>query len=341
MKKNKFTGLILLVLAIAVTACGKKEADTAKDTENQIAKVKIATVSLRDVEQSQTFTATVEPEVKNNIAPASPGRIRNIFVEVGATVSKGQRIAQMDAVNLSNSETQIENLRRTYKRVAELFSVGGASQQELDNAKLQLDVAESNMKNLSENTYLHSPINGVVTARNYDVGDMFTGQLPLLTVMQINPVKLKINISESFYSKIKVGMQVDVKVDVFENETFPAKVSLIYPVIDERTRTFTVELKLSNPGSKVRPGMFARVNMNFGTVKHVVVPDRSVVKQSGSGSRFVFVYNDGKVKYTQVELGRRIGNEYELLSGVSNGEQIVVSGLNKLQDGMEVEVVTQ
>ena len=339
MKKNKFTGLILLVLAIAVTACGKKEADTAKDTENQIAKVKIATVSLRDVEQSQTFTATVEPEVKNNIAPASPGRIRNIFVEVGATVSKGQRIAQMDAVNLANSETQIENLRRTYKRVAELFSVGGASQQELDNAKLQLDVAESNMKNLSENTYLHSPINGVVTARNYDVGDMFTGQLPLLTVMQINPVKLKINISESFYSKIKVGMQVDVKVDVFENETFPAKVSLIYPVIDERTRTFTVELKLSNPGSKVRPGMFARVNMNFGTEKHVVVPDRSVVKQSGSGSRFVFVYNDGKVKYTQIELGRRIGNEYELLSGVSNGEQIVVSCLNKLQDGMEVEVV--
>lgn len=339
MKKNKFTGLILLVLAIAVTACGKKDADTAKDTESQFAKVKIATVSLRDVEQVQTFTATVEPEVKNNIAPASPGRIRNIFVEVGATVSKGQRIAQMDAVNLSNSETQIENLRRMYKRVAELFSVGGASQQELDNAKLQLDVAETNLKNLSENTYLHSPINGVVTARNYDVGDMFTGQLPLLTVMQINPVKLKINISESFYSKIKVGMQVDVKVDVFENETFPAKVSLIYPVIDERTRTFTVELKLSNPGSKVRPGMFARVTINFGTEKHVVVPDRSVVKQSGSGSRFVFVYNDGKVKYTEVQLGRRIGNEYELLSGLSNGEQIVVSGLNKLQDGMEVEVV--
>jgi len=339
MKKNKFTGLILLILAIAVTSCGKKEAEKGQAAESQLPKVKIATVNERDVEQVQTFTATVEPEVKNNIAPASPGRIRNIFVEVGATVSKGQRLAQMDAVNLSNSETQIENLRRMYKRVAELFSVGGASQQELDNAKLQLDVAETNLKNLSENTYLHSPINGVVTARNYDVGDMFTGQLPLLTVMQINPVKLKINISESFYSKIKVGMQVDVKVDVFENETFPAKVSLIYPVIDERTRTFTVELKLSNPGSKVRPGMFARVNMNFGTVKHVVVPDRSVVKQSGSGSRFVFVYNDGKVKYTQVELGRRIGNEYELLSGVSNGEQIVVSGLNKLQNGMEVEVV--
>lgn len=339
MKKNKFTGLILLILAIAVTSCGKKEAEKGQAAESQLPKVKIATVNERDVEQVQTFTATVEPEVKNNIAPASPGRIRNIFVEVGATVSKGQRLAQMDAVNLSNSETQIENLRRMYKRVAELFSVGGASQQELDNAKLQLDVAETNLKNLSENTYLHSPINGVVTARNYDVGDMYTGQMALLTVMQINPVKLKINVSESYYSKIKVGMPVEVKVDVFENETFPAKVSLIYPVIDERTRTFAVELKLSNPGSKVRPGMFARVDMNFGTEKHVVVPDRSVVKQSGSGSRYVFVYSDGKVKYTEVKLGRRIDNEYELFSGVSNGQQIVVSGLNKLQDGMEVEVV--
>lgn len=339
MKKNKFTGLILLILAIAVTSCGKKEAEKGQAAESQLPKVKIATVNERDVEQVQTFTATVEPEVKNNIAPASPGRIRNIFVEVGATVSKGQRLAQMDAVNLSNSETQIENLRRMYKRVAELFSVGGASQQELDNAKLQLDVAETNLKNLSENTYLHSPINGVVTARNYDVGDMYTGQMALLTVMQINPVKLKINVSESYYSKIKVGMPVEVKVDVFENETFPAKVSLIYPVIDERSRTFAVELKLSNPGSKVRPGMFARVDMNFGTEKHVVVPDRSIVKQTGSGSRYVFVYSDGKVKYTEVKLGRRIDNEYELFSGVSNGQQIVVSGLNKLQDGMEVEVV--
>ena len=300
MKKNKLTAWILLVLAITVTACGKKETEKTESAENALTKVQIATVNIRDVAQSQTFTATVEPEVKNNIAPAS---------------------------------------RRTFNRVSELFSVGGASQQELDSAKLQLDLAESNIKNLTENTYLHSPINGIVTARNYDIGDMYTGQMPVLTVMQINPVKIKINISESYYSKVKKGMQAEVKVDVFENETFPARVSLIYPVIDERSRTFTVELKLNNPGSKVRPGMFARVNMNFGTEKHVVVPDRSIVKQSGSGSRFVYVYKDGKVSYTPVTLGQRMENEYELLSGIQNGEQVVISGINKLQDGMEVEVV--
>lgn len=336
MKKNKLTGLILLVLAFTITACGK---DADKTAENQKPKVKIATVNIRDVQQHQTFTATVEPEVKNNIAPAAPGRIRNIFVEVGATVSKGQKLAQMDALNLSNSETQIENIRRTYNRVAELFTVGGASQQELDNAKLQLDVAETNIKNLSENTYLISPISGVVTARNYDIGDMYNGQSPLMTVMKINPVKIKINVSESYYKQVKAGMTVDVNVDVFGEEKFPAKVSLIYPTIDEHTRTFTVELKLNNPGAKVRPGMFARVTMNFGVNQHVVIPDRAVVKQSGSGARFVYLYKDGKVEYTQVELGRRMDKEYELLSGLENGSQVVISGLTRLQSGMEVEIM--
>jgi RND family efflux transporter MFP subunit len=259
--------------------------------------------------------------MKNNIAPAAPGRIRQIFVEVGTTVSKGQRLAQMDVANLSNSETQIENTRRMYKRVSELFSVGGASQQELDNAKLQLDVAEINLKNLNENTFLLSPINGVVTARNYDAGDMYSGQMTILTVMQINPVKLRINISESYYTKVKVGMPVKVNVEVFGDESFNGKVSLIYPTIDERTRTFPIEIKLSNNNSKIRPGMFARVNINFGTMKHVVVPDRAVIKQSGSAARFVYIYKDGKVSYKQVEIGQRIDNEYELISGVDNGAQ--------------------
>jgi len=179
-------------------------------------------------------TATVQPQVKNSIAPSSPGRISKILVEVGNYVSKGQKLVQMDVANLSNLETQIENYRRIYKRTKELFGVGGASQQELDNAKLQLDVAETNMKNLTENTYLLSPINGVITARNYDNGDMYSGQQPVLTVMQINPAKLVVNVSESYYSQVKIGMPVDIVLDVFKGETFHGNVSLIYPIIDEK-----------------------------------------------------------------------------------------------------------
>jgi RND family efflux transporter MFP subunit len=128
-------------------------------------------------------------------------------------------------------------------------------------------------------------------------------------------------------------------VEVFGDEKFSGKISLIYPTIDERTRTFGVEVKINNNNGKVRPGMFARVKMNFGNIKHVVVPDIAVVKQSGSAERFVYVYADGKVSYRKIELGQRLGAEYELLSGIENGEVVVVSGQSKLNDGVEVEVV--
>lgn len=338
MKKIRLSAIFMMGLILLLNSCGNKAKNETKKVDEKF-KVQIQTVVEKDVNQSQTFTATVEPEVKNNIAPSAPGRIRTIFVEVGNRVAKGQKLAQMDAANLANSETQIQNLRVNFKRISELFTVGGSSQQELDNAKLQLSVAETSLKNLSENTQLLSPIDGIVTARNYDTGDMYSGQMPILTIMKIHPVKLKVNISESYYTMVKLGMNVSVNVDVFKDENFTGKVSLIYPTIDERSRTFPVEIKLNNNNGKVRPGMFARVNISFGNAKHVVAPDRAIVKQSGSAARFVFLYKSGKVEYKQVEVGQRAENVYEIISGLTAGDQIVVSGQSRLIDGSEVEVV--
>lgn len=338
---NAIKKIILFLFVIGVAACGGNNTPqkTQNDDSKEAPKVKTQQVVARDVDQIYEFTATVEPIVKNNINPTTPGRIRQIFVEVGDKVVKGQRLAQMDAVNMVNSETQIENFKRIYNRVSELYSVGGASQQELDNARLQLTLAEANLKTLQENTLLISPISGIVSARNYDNGDMYNGQQPILTVMQINPVLLRINVSETFFSKVKPGMLVDVKLDVYENVAFKGKVSLVYPTIDERTRTFGVEIKLDNPNSKVRPGMFARVNINFGAINRVVVPDQAIIKQAGSGARFVYLLEGDKVSYKQIELGRRMDKEYELISGIESGAEVVVSGQGKLADGIAVEVI--
>jgi multidrug efflux pump subunit AcrA (membrane-fusion protein) len=85
--------------------------------------------------------------------------------------------------------------------------------------------------------------------------------------------------------------------------------------------------------------MFARVTMNFGTLRHVVAPDQSIVKQAGSGDRYVYVYKNGTVAYQKVVLGRRLGNQYEILSGVENDDQVVITGQSRLANGAEVEVV--
>jgi RND family efflux transporter MFP subunit len=188
-----------------------------------------------------------------------------------------------------------------------------------------------------ENTQLLSPIDGIVTARNYDNGDLYAGAA-ILTVEQIRPVKLLVNVSENYYSKVNKGDQAAITLDALPGETFTATVSLKYPTINAATHTFPVELMLTNKEEKVRPGMFARAQINFGTENHVVVPDMAIVKQPGSGERFVYVYDNGKVNYVKVELGQRLDDAYELIGGISDGATVVIAGQGRLADGMEVRV---
>lgn len=321
---------------LLMSACTESKDKKGVDVISEKPRVKLAAVTARQVDQILEYTATVEAEVKNNIAPASPVRIDHIYVEVGDKVSKGQKLVQMDAASLKQLKLQLDNQEIEFRRLDELYKVGGVSKSEWDASKMSLDVKKTSYRNLLENTSLLSPISGIITARNYDNGDMYNGNTPVLVVEQIVPVKLLINISENYFSKIKKGSPVKVKFDVFEGEVFNGKISLIYPTINAATRTFPVELVLDNKDMKVRPGMFARVEVNFGSENHVVVPDLAVVKQAGSGDRYVFVYEKGKVRYQKVELGSRMGSEYELISGVDNNSQVVVAGHARLVNGTEV-----
>ena len=200
-------------------------------------------------------------------------------------------------------------------------------------------MTKTQVENLLENTVLRSPIDGVVTARNYDVGDMYAMSAPLYTVEQIKPVKLLVAVSESDYTKVKKGDSVEISADAIPGKTFYGKIEKIYPTIDAATRTFNVEVVVANNYSTLRPGMFARVVVDFGSNNNVVIPDVAVVKQQGSGERFVYVLNeDGTVTYTKVVLGRRMGTEYEVLEGLSDGAKVVTGGQIRLKDGIKVIV---
>jgi RND family efflux transporter MFP subunit len=213
--------LVALLFTVCMGSCtGGKDKVATEEHVDEKPIVKLADVTARPVDQIQDYTATVEAEVKNNIAPSSPVRIDRIFVEVGDRVSKGQKLVQMDAANLKQTKLQLDNQEIEFNRIDELYKVGGASKSEWDASKMQLDVKKTAYKNLLENTSLQSPINGVVTARNYDNGDMYSGGEPVLVVEQITPVKLLINVSETYFTKVKKGTPVDVKLDVYGDEVF-------------------------------------------------------------------------------------------------------------------------
>ena len=148
-----------------------------------------------------------------------------------------------------------------------------------------------------------------------------------------------VNISETNYALMHKGMPVDISLDAYPDESFYGTVTIVYPTIDANTHTFPVEITINNSAQKVRPGMFARATINFGDQQHVLVPDAAVVKQIGAGDRYVYVYKDGKVSYNKVELGRQLDDKIEIISGVKDGDQVVVAGQTRLANGREVEVI--
>ncbi len=340
MKKN-LTIIAMLATAL-ICSCGSSESNNdaaeAANTQTEKAKVKIASVKTEEVSQYETYSTTVEAKVKNNIIPNSPLRIEKILVEVGDYVKKGQMLVQLDASNLDQLKLQVENQEIDFKRVEALYKIGGASKAEYDNAKTQLEVNKKSLMSRLENTILVSPIEGVVSARNYDDGDMYGGQ-PILVVEQISPVKLKINVNESHYAKTHKNLDVKLNFQTYGDEEFKGNIDIIYPTINTSTHTFPVEISVENKDTRVRPGMFGKVTVNFGTQTRVVVPDQAVVKQAGSGNYYVFTYADGKVKRNNVELGQRMGDRYELLSGIESGSNVVIAGHTNLVDGTEVEVI--
>lgn len=329
----------LLIAAVAMAGVSCKEKKTEQVQTEKIPAVTVETVSSRDVVQQTSFTGTVEAYVLNNIAPQNMRRISRILVDVGDHVKAGQLLVELDRSSLVQAKAQLENAKIEYERTNELYEFGGASKSEWDARRLQYDVAKSTYDNMLENTTLVSPVSGIVSARNYDNGDM-AGASPILVVEQIRPVKIMINVSESLFSKVKKGMKIYVTFDAYGDEQFTGSVTRIYPTVDNSTRTFQVEVSLPNSDERIRPGMFARVTMPYDVANHVVVPDRAVLKLMGAGDRYVYIYNptDGTVRYSKVELGRRMDAEYEVLSGVENGDQVVVTGQNALTSGAKVEL---
>ena len=341
---RKFVNSLLVICAVTAVSCGSSD-KSAKSSEAAaevvLPKVEVTTVASRDVVQQVIFTGNVEAEAVNNIAPQQPRRIKEIRFDVGDHVRKGETLVSLENSALVQSKAQMDNAKIEYDRTDELYKIGGASKSEWDARRLQYEVAKATYENLLENTTLVAPISGIVTARNYDNGDM-AGGLPVLVIEQIRPVKIMINISENLFARVRKGMKVDVNFEAYGDEVFAGSISRIYPTINNSTRTFAAEVTIPNNDERVRPGMFARVTLPYGKQNRVVTPDRSVNKLMGSGDRYVYVLEaDGTVRYSKVELGRRLGSEWEIHSGLESGETVVVKGATALTNGCKVEVVNK
>lgn len=344
---------ILFVLVAAISTalisngCTTNTAgDTADDPSTKAFTVKTAILKEKRVERNVTYTSTLQPYEEVHFSPASPGRIEALKVEVGDRVSKSDLLAVMDQTQMNQAKVQLANLETDFLRLDTLIKTGSVPQQQYDQIKAQYTVAKSNYEFLQKNTQLRAPFQGIISGKYYEEGEMYsgapnaqTGKAAIVSIVRINPIKAVINISEQYFPVIKKGIKAVVQTDIYPDEIFESEIIRIYPTVNESTRTFQVELRVENQKEKLRPGMFARINLFMGSAEALLAPSVAVIKQTGTNNRYVFVRENDVAVMKQVVVGNVFNDDIEIISGLKTGEELVVVGQNKLVDQAKIEVV--
>lgn len=337
------TSLLLLLSAASLslsTACSSSSSskqETAQSTDStQVVTVDAA--RLTDFGSRQQYTAQLEAKTLNNITAQAGGRVKQILVAVGDRVAAGQVVARMEATQASAAQIQLADAKTNFARMDELYKVGGISKAQWEQAKSTLEQAKLSYGNASENTLLRSPISGFVTVKNYDNGDVTSPAQPILVIQQVSPLKVVVNVSEQYYTRLKPGLEAHLSVEALGTESFSGRITKVYPTVDATTHTVGVEIEVANKDQRLRPGMYARLGLDFGTRQALTISDKAIVRQAGSGIRYVYVLKEGKAVYREVELGELQDGRYEALRGIEPGEQLIISAPSRLKNGTAVKL---
>lgn len=336
--------MLSLAILLLFTSCSKT-ANKQESVATQM--VRVITLKKQVIDKTLEFPATLESKKEINLVPATAGKIDRILVKIGDHVSKGQLVVQMDPTQLINAQIQFENLQRDMSRSEALRKSGTITQQAYDQTKSQFDLNKTNLQYMQKNIDLRSPISGVVSAKNYEDQEMYSGspigqsgKAAIITIDEMNPLKVLIDIPESYLSQINLGMKVLISTDVYPDKTFSARVVRIYPTIDQSTLSVKVEIEVANGNELLKPGMFCRATIDMGKVNALVVPYQAVLKLQGSDERYVFLDKNGRSQRVTVKLGTRFNDQTEIVSDqIKEGDQLVVVGQSRLIGGDTLTVV--
>lgn len=335
MKLIRFT--LLSAAALALVSCGPKQEEVQGETvRNEV--VKVEPLQKSEISRVVEFSTNLQGYETMSIAPSVTGKIEEIFVEVGDKVKKDQMLVRMDQMQLNTTKLTFANLTTNMERMESLYAAGSISQQNYDQAKLSFEQTKENLEFLEENTFVKARFNGVISAKNYEDGELYAGQ-PILVLTQVETLKAYINIPEQFFPKVKAGMKVDIVSDIYPDQVFQGTVEVIHPTIDASTHTFQAKVRIPNGKDLLRPGMYVRTSMSMGKENTIVVPYQSVLKLIGSNERYVYVNNNGVAKRVFVKMGQRFDDMIEISGeGINEGVELVTVGQAKLVDGVQLTI---
>lgn len=364
--------LALAALAAAVIAAGgacKKTAAKADATAAQAfgaAPVKIFKAARERITEKITYTGTLEAINKINITPETGGKIARIYVEAGDRVAKGQLLAELETESIRLQLRQAEagvavaeaaraDALKNKERMDRLIREQAVSEQQREKVQLAFDAAAAQLEqaqaalNLARHaldvSLMKAPFAGVVASKNAEVGDVINpmmggfggGAGGVLTLMDYSTIKLAVAVTSEDIGRIRKGQEAILKAGALPGREFRGVVRVVNLTADPQTKKFGVEVHVPNPDSALRPGTFGDLVFELESHdKALVVPQTAILENS-----YVFVVEGGKAVRKTVKLGLQDTTRIEVLSGLADGEAVVVEGNYGLEEGAPVQVLEE
>ena len=274
------------------------------------------------------------------------GRVTQVLVDEGSTVTKGQTLAVIKTdqlnVDLESAQANYNNAIKDKERFENAFKTGGVTQQQLDQARLALSNAEARVAQAKikiDDAYIRSSINGVVNKRYIEPGAVVSPGTKLFELVDISRLKLQVTVNESQVANLKVGDKVKIKASVFPDKDFAGTVTFIAAKADA-TLSFPIEIALAaNPGNQIKAGMYATAIFDFPAQAAAILVPRSAFIGSVNSNQVFVAKSDSTASLRKVIAGRVLGDKVEVLQGLQEGETVITSGQINLSEGSPITIV--
>jgi RND family efflux transporter MFP subunit len=330
-----------LMLAATLVGCGGAS-DQEAQQKAEVFPVETAPVVYSEFAPLLSYTGSVMPGRKALLGAEIQGRVQTFHVDTGDEVTGGDLLVELAGGQLTQAEAQYRAAEKDWRRMKALLEEGAVTQQAFDHADAAYTSARASYETVLESARIRAPFDGVITARYLDEGELYVMMSPspaILEISDLETVKIEIEIGEKERKSARAGLKAQITVDAYPDEEFRGTIGRIDPGLDAMSRTSTAEIVLDNPRERLRPGMFADVELELSAREALMIPREGLVRQEGTGSYFAYTVSEGTAHRRDLTLGDGIGDRIEILDGLSAGDRIVTAGRYRLYDGASVRIV--
>jgi membrane fusion protein (multidrug efflux system) len=343
------SGSAALLAVALLAACQSEHSSKSQAAEEESAPIPVETgVPTRGaVYAMYSGTAPIEAFAEADVIGKVGGEVRELIVEEGDEVDKGQVLARLDGdrlrLELNQSEARLRKLQREYERNIDLRSKGLLSEGDFEKIKFEMEALEAsfNLASLElDYTHIRAPIDGVISARYVKLGNSIDVGDPLFRVTSLDPLVAYLHVPEREYQHIDAGQLVGIEIDALPGEPITATVTRVSPIVDPQTGTFKLTVEIEDSERRIKPGMFGRISVVYDVHENALqIPRSTIIEETGTMS--VFVVEDGKAVRKIITTGYGNRGMVEIISGLTDGEQIVTVGQASLKQDTRVTVINE